>query len=183
MITYTKEKFTTDIPVKEYIRDYVNIPEFAAKCRECPNYASSWSCPPFDFNPLDYWKQYSDFHIEAVCIYFSKEDYEKSYPEEELTKIISQIMQKEKSTLTAELYSMESADAISLSAGSCNECTYCTRADDKPCIHPEKLRYSIESLGGNVGLTCSKLFHKTLDWCEAGKLPEKLMLICGLLSK
>ena len=72
--------------------------------------------------------------------------------------------------------------SISLSAGSCIRCGgNCTRKEKKPCRFPEKLRYSIESLGGNVGLTISRLMGIKLEWIEEGKLPSYFVLVCGLL--
>lgn len=43
------------------------------------------------------------------------------------------------------------------------------------------MRHSIESLGGNVGLTCSRLMKIELMWMEEGKLPPYFVLVCGLL--
>ena len=43
------------------------------------------------------------------------------------------------------------------------------------------MRYSIESLGGNVGLTIEKLMGIQLEWMEEGKLPHHFVLVCGLL--
>ena len=43
------------------------------------------------------------------------------------------------------------------------------------------MRYSIESLGGNVGLTISKLLKLELEWIEEGKLPNYFILVSGLL--
>ena len=51
----------------------------------------------------------------------------------------------------------------------------------KPCRFQDKMRYSIESLGGNVGKTVTKYLKQELQWVEEGKLPEYFMLIYGLL--
>ena len=52
-----------------------------------------------------------------------------------------------------------------------------------PCRYPETMRYSIESLGGNVGLTIEKLMGLKLEWMEEGRLPHHFILVCGLLQK
>lgn len=91
-----------------------------------------------------------------------------------------------KKKLTKELYDMENDNdgSISLSAGSCNLCQKeCAKTCNNECRHPEKLRYSIEALGGNVGLTISKLMKLELEWVEEGVLPGKFVLVCGLLMK
>ena len=43
------------------------------------------------------------------------------------------------------------------------------------------MRYSIESLGGKVGLTASKLLGINLQWIEAGQIPDYFVLVGGLL--
>ena len=43
------------------------------------------------------------------------------------------------------------------------------------------MRYSIESLGGNVGKTASKLLGVELMWMEEKKLPAYFVLVNGLL--
>ena len=45
------------------------------------------------------------------------------------------------------------------------------------------MRYSIESLGGNVGLTVSKLMGIELEWMEEGKIPSYFVLAGGLLKQ
>ena len=72
--------------------------------------------------------------------------------------------------------------SISLSAGSCSRCKGgCTRPQGKPCRFPDEIRYSIESLGGNVGMTIEKLMGLELEWMEEGKLPSHFILVNGLL--
>ena len=43
------------------------------------------------------------------------------------------------------------------------------------------MRYSVEALGGNVGLTVQKLLGIQLEWMEEGKLPSYFVLVGGLL--
>ena len=72
--------------------------------------------------------------------------------------------------------------SISLSAGSCQLCKNgCAKPLGQPCRFPDQMRYSIESLGGNVGLTIEKLMGIQLEWMEEGKLPHHFVLVCGLL--
>jgi predicted metal-binding protein len=98
-----------------------------------------------------------------------------------------EIMAEVKNKITEELFAMEEEypGSISLSAGSCSVCgpENCTRTDGKPCRYPEKMRYSIESIGGNVGKTVSKLLGIELEWIEEGKIPSYFVLVGGLLKK
>ena len=97
------------------------------------------------------------------------------------------ILRKVKEGMGEALYEMEAVypQSKALSAGTCLLCGEgnCTRALSEPCRYPDKMRYSIESLGGNVGLTVSKLMGIQLEWIEEGKLPSYFVLVGGLLKK
>jgi len=175
---YTLERFEKEISVPLYLEHYVNVEEFLEYCKACPNYEKVWSCPAYTFNPEDYWKEYSSLLVVAYKINFEAGTDEKKSME---------IMAEVKDKITEELFAMEEehAGSVSLSAGSCSVCGKgnCTRTEGKPCRYPEKMRYSIESIGGNVGKTVSKLLGIELEWIEEGKMPSYFVLCGGLLKK
>ena len=174
---YTIERSEKTIKVNEYIENYVNVEEFLEYCKECKNYKAIWSCPSYNFNPEDYWKEYDEFLVVARKIIFGPDvDVPRSF----------EIMQEVKDDMSRELYKLEKEypGSISLSAGSCSMCEEgCTRTEGQHCRYPELMRYSIESLGGNVGKTVSKLMGYELEWVEEGKLPSYFVLVGGLLKK
>jgi len=174
---YTIEKSEKTIKVEEYIKDYVNVEEFLGYCKQCKNYDTVWSCPSYDFNPEDYWRQYDELLVVARKIIFGGDvDIPKSY----------EIMLEVKEQMSQELYELEKdfPGSVSLSAGSCSMCKDgCTRPSGQPCKHPNLMRYSIESIGGNVGKTVSKLMGYELEWIEEGKVPSYYVLVGGLLKK
>ena len=174
---YTMEKSQKLIKVRDYLDRYVNVEEFLQYCKKCNNYEKLWSCPSYDFNPEDYWKEYDELLVVARKIIFGEGvDQDRSY----------EIMLEVKEDMSRELYELEKQypDSISLSAGSCSLCKDgCTRAVGEPCRYPEMMRYSIESLGGDVGRTVSKLMGYELEWIEEGKLPSYFVLVGGLLKK
>lgn len=175
---YRTEKKECDVKVCEYIENYVNVEEFLKYCEECPNYGNVWSCPPYDFSPEEYWKEFSMIHLIARKIIFDKD-----MSQNDCMNIIFEV----KSEMSRELYEMEKQfpGSKALSAGSCGLCADkgCGRREGEPCRYPEKMRYSIESIGGNVGLTASKLMGIELEWIEDGKLPSYFVLVGGLLKK
>lgn len=175
---YRTEKKECNVAVSEYIENYVNVAEFLKYCKECPNYGNVWSCPPYDFSPEDYWKGFSELYLTARKIIFDKE-----VSREECSNILLEV----KSEMSRELYEEEERfpGSEALSAGSCSLCVDrgCSRKDGIPCRYPDKMRYSIESIGGNVGLTVSKLMGIELEWIEEGKLPSYFVLVGGLLKK
>ena len=175
---YTTERFTADISVEEYIEKYVAVEEFLECCKACPNYEKKWSCPSYDFDVLEYWKKYETAHFIAEKIIFDEECVGKEISADD-------VIEEVKQALSEELFEREKNEpgSISLSAGSCSLCTNgCSRLDGEPCRYPDKMRYSIESLGGNVGMTISKLMGIELEWMQEGKLPSYFVLVCGLLK-
>lgn len=181
---YTTERYHAQISVEEYLENYVDVDTFLGYCKECYNYNNKWCCPSFDFDVEDYWRQYKTLKVTAVKIIFDEEYAGKVFSEEEMIDITNNSLRKVKASLTAELFEEEKKypGSVSLSAGSCYLCgEKCTKPEGKPCRLPEKLRYSIEALGGNVGLTISKLMGIDIEWAEEGKLPNYFVLVCGIL--
>lgn len=170
------ECFEKEISVPEYLDGYVAVEEFLEYCKACPNYGNLWTCPSYDFDVMEYWKQFSKLTVYARKIYF-----EPGTSQEESMRIMHEV----KRDMSRQLYEMEAIypGTVSLSAGSCTICgpENCTRREGQPCRCPEKIRYSIESLGGNVGLTCRKLMGLQLEWMEEGKVPSYFILCAGLL--
>lgn len=181
---YTTKLYHASIPVSEYLDKYVDVETFLNACKACPNFDKVWSCPSYDFDVLSYWKQYQTLLLTARKITFSKDALSMTFPPEEVNEIINQVVLPEKQKLTDMLMNEEKKypGSISLSAGSCNLCKNgCAKPLGQPCRFPDQMRYSIESLGGNVGLTIEKLMGIQLEWMEEGKLPHHFVLVCGLL--
>ena len=172
---YTLERFETETDTDSYIRDYVDINHFLECCRECPNYDNRWACPPYDFDPMEIWTAFDRLLIAGYRLTFSEDR-----TEDEMTSALREVKQK----LSEELYAEEERlpGSKSLSAGTCQLCEECTRPQGQPCRYPDKMRYSIESLGGNVGKTISRLCGIEIEWIEEGRLPEHFVLVGGLLK-
>ncbi len=191
------ERFEKEISVAEYLEGYVAVEEFLECCRACPNYEKVWSCPPYDFDVMEYWNRGTTLRVLARKIYLDGVSGQAE---------AAALLESVKEDMSRELYQLEEANpgSVSLSAGSCSLCREafggmvdgaeewgapaesgqgrgCTRLSGQPCRYPEKMRYSIESLGGNVGLTCRKLMGIQLEWIEEGKLPSFFVLCAGLL--
>lgn len=176
MSKYKIEMYEKEISVEEYLEGYVAVEEFIEYCKACPNYGNIWTCPPYDFDVISLWKKYTDLKVFARKIIF-----EPDITQEESMEIMYEV----KDDMSRQLFELEAENpgSLSLSAGSCTICGKgnCTRPSGEPCRHEEKMRYSIESLGGNVGLTCRKLMGLPLEWIEEGKVPSYFVLCAGLL--
>ena len=56
----------------DYAKDYVDVERFLECCKQCPNYNTKWSCPPYDFDVKErYWNNYKYLHLFAVKINLS----------------------------------------------------------------------------------------------------------------
>lgn len=183
---YTTEFYTTSIAVSDYKEKYIDIPTFTDCCKACPNYDRLWSCPSYDFDTEAFWDQFQTLDLFAVKIIYDDNYAGQQFSEEEIADIMHQSLDVEKARISQDLFTLEEKypGSVSLSAGSCSLCHKdCTRPKGKPCRYPDKLRYSIESLGGNVGLTLSQCMGIQLEWMEEGRLPHYFVLVAGLLRR
>lgn len=181
---YKTEKLYGKMDMPSFIDQYVDVEEFIGYCRACDSYEKIWSCPEYDFDAMGYWENYGHIHIIGSKIIFDEETVAKERTPEELANYMDQVLGFEKQALAEILYEAESRypGSVSLSAGSCHLCDACEKVYGRPCQYPDKMRYSMESLGANVGKTCSKLLRVELLWAEERKLPGYFVLISALLA-
>ena len=168
------ERYQAEIDVPTFVANYVDVPRFLKCCEVCPHYGTSWTCPPYDFDPLDFWNSYAGLTLFGSRI----------IPESKDENLIRALLQ-EKETLYRELLALErkTPGSCLLSAGCCEFCGDCARRSGEACRVPERLRYSLESLGADVGKTAEELLGIRLQWYAEGQTPEYLVLVCGLLEK
>lgn len=172
---YQIENYTADIPVEDYISGFRDEQYFHELCKQCTNYGNSWGCPPFDFDTEDFLRQYSHVHLMAAKI--TPED--NDIPVEDTQRFIL----PERIRIERELLDMEKKYGGRSFAyiGKCLHCPdgRCTRTCGKPCLHPDKVRPSLEAFGFDITKTLSELFGIELLWGKDGKLPEYLVLVSG----
>ena len=180
-------EYTATVSLKEYIEECVDVEQFLGYCRNCSNYGRVWSCPEFDFDPMDYWRRYDSLYILGRKLILPEELRLRIYSEEEREKVLTDLLKEPKMQLDRDLLSMEQSrpGSRALSGGSCLYCQTgdCARIHGKPCRFPDQMRYSIEALGGNVGRTLSKYLHLKLLWMEKGRLPAYFIIVGGLLHQ
>lgn len=180
---YKTDEIRAEIAIKDYVKDFVDVNYFLEFCKNCPHYENNWGCPPFDFDPIDLWNKYKTFSIIGIKIIFDDDIVDKTYSSDELSEIMSKSIRIEKNKLFNRLLEMEKdiEESTSVVAGTCNICNECGRENGEKCRHPDKLRHSVESLGGNVEKTVKELLNLDILWVEDYKLPKYLTLCCGLL--
>ena len=185
VLKYSAAPLENKIAVEDYVRDYVDVPRFLECCKACPHYSSKWSCPPYDFEPLDLWTKFRELWIFGVKISFGAEGGGADYSAPEMNEEIRAVFLEEKRKLLNRALSLEKEypGSLGLSAGSCAVCAECAKKSGEPCRRPELMRYSIESLDGDVCKTAEKLLGTPIKWAQDGRAPEYLILAGGLLTK
>ena len=73
------------------------------------------------------------------------------------------------------------AGTLALWAGTCDLCNACAKAEGMSCRFPEKMRHSIEALGGDVGKTAAEFFNHPIQWMTADQVPDYMTLMGGIL--
>lgn len=169
----------------EFYGSCVDVPRFMGACSACGNYGKKWACPPYDFDPAEIWKRYSSILLYCKHIELPESMRERAYPPEELSKAYNSVFRRYKGEMLDELFALEAEreGSLALSAGGCEICARCARQDGLPCIRPEKMRWSVESIGGDVVKAVREYFGFEIEWAKEGRLPGHFNLLGGLLIK
>lgn len=175
-IMYKKERFVKEITIETFLEQYFDGERILQKCRECPGFAKTWSCPEFNFAPEDYWKRFSIYQV--ICDRISMDGAES--PQEAQQRLLY----KEKPVFNREILGLEHTvpGSRALYAERCDECKICARIAGKPCRFPEIMRYSVESLGGSAVDLVSDLFGFDVLWSDGKTIPDYYILLGGLLK-
>ena len=176
MKKYSVEEFTADITVDEYIEQFRNEDRFMELCKMCPNYGNSWGCPPFGFDTEKFLRKYRHARLTATKITPVEKNIAIGRAQE---LILPERIRIEKTLLDMERDTGGRAFAY---IGKCLYCpdSECRRKFGQPCIHPDKVRPSLEAFGFDIEKTLSELFNITILWCDDGVLPEYLVLVTAL---
>ncbi|HKM28758.1 MAG TPA: DUF2284 domain-containing protein [Anaerovoracaceae bacterium] len=173
---YIIERFETYVDVKEMLEKYYDRSTTLAKCKGCPGFALTWTCPEFDFDPADFWKQYSQFHFIVDRVFTNG----TSSFEEARERLYS-----EKPFYDEEMRSLEkeTPGATALAAQECVKCKKCARLAGIGCIHPEVMRYALESTGMLAVNLVKDKFGFDVLWSDGTSIPEYYLLVGGVLEK
>lgn len=183
---YHLSHIVTEIPANQYIQDYRDAGKFIVFCRQCERYGNCWSCPPFDLDADAYLAGYAKAYLIGTKIIFdekSSRDVNNAHNNKELMhSVVVEVRRKSDEQLL--LLEQAYPDSKVFFAGACIRCALgnCMRIAGKPCVNPEKVRPSLESLGFDIGKTSSELLQIELKWSKDGSLPEYLVLVSGFFT-
>ena len=155
------ENLTGALPMSEMLEKYVDVEKFLGYCAACPRCGQTWSCPPYDFDPAAVWPQYAAVADPEMVLRPYRRAFDALLEERE----------------------RETCGSLRLDAGRCLVCERCARRDEEPCRFPEKLRYSLESLGANVGALAADKLGAPLQWGTKDAPPEYFVLVGAVLTK
>lgn len=174
------EKFGKQLPMEEYIARFLDRDRIRGFCNACSRHGRCWACPPFGSEENGMLLHYTMISVRAVKLYPGK--YTGQSPDglkDFLGEIIRQHREKEDAVLLEEEAALEGRAFF---AGTCLLCPEdrCMRISGRRCIHPEKVRPSLEALGFDIVATASELFGIEMKWGTGGNPPEYLTLVSGL---
>ncbi|WP_425755286.1 DUF2284 domain-containing protein [Ihubacter sp. rT4E-8] len=170
------ERFETTIPVSELLEQYFDFTLTHSKCSQCPGYQKTWSCPDFDFDPADFWSQFSQFHLivdRVSCASAPTAEDAQNWLFAEKTRFDAEMRQLEQ----------QSPGSYGLAAQECVACKKCARLSGHPCVHPEIMRYGLESIGILAVKLIEDKFGFSAQWSDGVSVPDYYLLIGGVILK
>ncbi|MFH0752297.1 MAG: DUF2284 domain-containing protein [archaeon] len=149
---------------------------FSDMCRTgCKNYGTKHSCPPSSPALENHVKEKYLFVIMMSIDLTQLKEYKEYHRVRLANAVLKSRIEKLMRTLEI--------NSRFLSTGSCRLCKPCQKKKGEPCKHPDKMRYSMESLGIDCNHLCSTLFNKPLQWRRKGTEIEYTSVVCAIPSE
>lgn len=179
---------TTTITVRaagmaDLMARYYDRPKFLEYCKECPNYGNRWSCPPYDFEPESLLRKYGVVNVIGVQVLYDEATRAAMDTKEKVDAYTLASLDAVKQPMLPALLTAEHTfpGSMAFISGNCKVCAVCARETGGPCLHPDQMRYSLESLGFDVGALTQDVLGITIVWTP-GQLPAYYTLVAGLAA-
>lgn len=183
------ELYNTDVVISmistdELISNYYKKEKFTELCKACSNYNVLWSCPPLNFDPEGYIKNYKNAYVIGTKIIYSHDTIDHADTKEKVIEYTKNSLYVLRRKLLNILWQLEKEypSSIGMSSGGCEICSRCRRTDDLSCSHPDMMRYSLEALGIDLSDLSSHLLNIELKWSDGKRLPEYYTVINAFLT-
>ena len=172
------------ITANEYCQNYRDEAQFIEYCKVCPRYRHLWCCPPFDFEPSARIAPYRYVYIIGFRAAIDERLREMVTDPVTIAEMAEFLTKDFRRRVDPVILGLEKAvpEALAFYGGRCYLCEYCARLAGKPCLHPDKMRSSLESYGFDVAKTTEELLGFKLEWSNE-RLPEHLSFIFALFTK
>jgi predicted metal-binding protein len=169
----TIEKYTSILPIN---RIYCDKLKFSKLCEQgCINFNQKYSCPPHSPS----FKRYSNGATQLKVIYYQLHlnQYQELTPYNRVRASNSVL----KSLLDRELLTFREQGYTIVGSGSCRACKPCGAKEGVRCKKPEKIIYSLESLGVDVTHLVNCCFGFDLQWYKKGFSQDFTSVVGGIL--
>jgi predicted metal-binding protein len=167
------------------IKSYFQPKVFIEYCKACKYYNKIWACPPYDADFTELLENYQYAYIIGSKLYIKDlgEDFRALLDKTSLEDISNEIYKAARAILDKKLSAIgdKGKDLFILLAGRCLVCANCTRENQLPCIYPEKMHLSLESIGFDVSSMCEDILEDKIQWAKES-LPEYFILVSAILS-
>ena len=172
---YKVERFETYIDMTEFFEKYFDFSVTHAKCQACPGYRGTWACPDFDFDTKEFLSKFKRFHFILDRVSNSG----AATVDEAKDRLFF-----EKDRYDAEMRDIESSipGSYGLAAQECVACKKCARLSGLPCVHPEIMRYGLESIGAFPTKMVPDKFGFPILWSDGTSIPEYYVLAGGVFE-
>lgn len=184
VILYTTAVTVRRIGSDEIIKKYYDKERFTELCKACSNYNILWSCPPLNFDPKSYIKKYKNAYIIGTKIIYSQDVIGYADTKEKIIECTQKSLYVLRGILLKILLQLEKKyqNSLGISSGGCEICSHCSKEDNLPCKNSDRMRYSLESLGIDLGELASHLLDIELKWSDGRQLPEYFTLINAFMT-
>ncbi len=165
---------------------FLDAPKFLLLCEQCPRFGRLWSCPPYAARPLALLDDLPAAHIVGLKLDVPQSVRAATRSDASARKAyIEQLFADVRPRFDAALLALEESNpaVLSLHAGACRFCPEggCARLSGASCRHPERMRYSLESLGFDVSAIAQVCLKTSLLWAK-DELPVYFLLVGALFS-
>lgn len=163
------------------LKEYLDVPMFYSLCKKCPNFGRYYSCPPYDFQTEELLSPFEGAMVMGAKIMIPEHDIKTIFEKDAMNNYSLSVIHQARKPLEEKLLSLEKIypGSKAFYAGSCLLCKDCKRDSGESCEHPEQMRYSLESIGFDVGKLTSQLLGFPLCW-TTDKLPPYFTLVTAL---
>ena len=171
----TIDLFRSTIPIKSIL---VQKDRFYKLCKKgCVNFENKYSCPPYS----PHFDRFSKNCNEMVIFCYRLELNQYSYlPVYSRIRAGNAVL---KSKIDRILYEYKAEGFKIAGSGSCRACKPCAAKTNEKCKKPNKLIYSLESLGVDVNHLVKFCFGFELQWyCKKNKNPAYTCTVGGVLQ-
>ncbi len=153
--TYYIERFERFFPVSEF--DQSN--SYKMSCEACDKYGKNLACPPFSPSFSDYTENAETARV--ICLRLPQEYFIHLVSEERYRTCF----RKARSLLVDILLDQRKKGHTIAGSGPCLVCEKCVvERKSRRCRKPDKMIYSLESLGTNLITLVKRCFDIELEW-------------------